>query len=195
MPECPGVEFRHVDMKSYNQDRGPGGYRQLQFYRVVGPEILPDVSAANKTISRLIDPNTAAAMHAYASDRNGLFIITRALGRADAVKTVATLTHTVIFHGGSVQQLGLYDPVTRRRRWFVQESWTVGSNEGRGTFESRLWCWADGEGDAALLVAATMQDGVIRLFEEGKKPTKARQDDERQTGSDEGVDFENKAKL
>lgn len=63
----PGLKSTKVDMTSFNQDKSVLDRRQLQWYRVIGD--MPDVHA---------DPNLHAAAHLYASDRNGLFVVSDA---------------------------------------------------------------------------------------------------------------------
>lgn len=63
----PGLKSTKVDMTSFNQDKPVLDRRQLQWYRVIGD--MPDVHS---------DPNLHAAAHLYASDRNGLFVVSNA---------------------------------------------------------------------------------------------------------------------
>ena len=68
MDKFPGLDMRKVDMDKYNRHRKTLDRRQLQFYRVIGA--MPSIED---------DPNLHAAAHLYASDRNGLFPVSRNL--------------------------------------------------------------------------------------------------------------------
>ncbi|KIW30855.1 acyl-CoA thioesterase II [Cladophialophora immunda] len=154
----PGVDIRKVDMSGHNEtSRHPtrhpaAGRRQLCFYRLIvdaeSRELL------NKTTSEIL--NLHAAAHLYASDRNSLFLIPRAHGLADRIAVLASLSHTVIFHGDPARLKMLDEqgnPI-----WFVQEAWTSNSGAGRGCHESRLWNYKSGR-----VVASTIQDGMVRI--------------------------------
>ena len=69
---------------------------------------------------------------------------------------MASLSHTVIFHGDS-KELDMIDPSTGKARWFCQEAWAGGSRHGRGLHQSRIWR------DDGLQIASTIQDGMVRL--------------------------------
>lgn len=153
-PAFPGVEMRKVDMKKYNGQVEPGGgkdgegvsrWRQLLFYRLIQDEESDDV-----------DLNLHAAAHLYASDRNSLFLIQRALGYERVVITLASLAHTVIFHG-PVEDLCMVG-VDGKSKWFVQESWTSHGSENRGCHNSLLWDYEKGK-----VIATTLQDGMLRF--------------------------------
>jgi hypothetical protein len=60
----PGLKTRKVDMMKWNEGRKPLERRQLMFYKVIGE--MPSV---------VEDANLHAIAHLYASDRNGLFIV------------------------------------------------------------------------------------------------------------------------
>ena len=154
----PGVEIRKVDMSKYNggaerpegdTDRA-GDWRQLCFYRVILDSEEPEPWDAHDAAS--LD----AAAHIYASDRNSLFLIQRALGLGRVRASAGSLAHTVILNGAA-GGLG-----TREKggeaKWFVQEAWTSNSGEGRGTHESRLWDWEEGR-----VLGTTCQDGMMRI--------------------------------
>ena len=51
----------------------------------------------------------------------------------------------------------MIDNATGKPRWFCQESWTGGSQHGRGLHQTRMWR-EDGQH-----VATSMQDGMVRL--------------------------------
>src|SRR5262249_51657318 len=95
----PGVEMRKVDMNAYNGavsaggsvrvrgvgDGGVQGWRQLTFYRI----ILPDHNEEDQ-----VDEEEEIALdisaHLYASDRNSLFLIQRALGYEERLCPLAS---------------------------------------------------------------------------------------------------------
>lgn len=139
----PGLVTKKVDMKAYNTDRTPIERRQLTVYCAIGA--LPPVSSA---------PNLHAAAHLYASDRNSLFIIPKFWDIGDNYTAMASLNHTVVFHGGAdlVDMQG-----EEGTRWFVQEARTDRVADGRGMHHSRMM---DMEGRH---IATTMQDGLLRL--------------------------------
>jgi len=161
----PGVEIRKVDMKAYNGEvvEGGGGkagdWRQLCFYRVLQDEIdtpqSPD--ATIKPDPETDTLNLAACAHIYASDRNSLFLIQRALGYEMRQASAGSLSHTVILHG-SPRYLTLTNASDGKAKWFVQEAWTSNSGENRGCHESRLWDF-----EAGRILATTVQDGMMRV--------------------------------
>lgn len=51
----------------------------------------------------------------------------------------------------------MIDQATGKPRWFCQEAWTGGAQNGRGLHESRMWR------EDGLHVASTIQDGMVRL--------------------------------
>ena len=161
----PGIDLRKVDMRAYNGEAGEGGdgraskWRQLGFYRIVG-EDEEDETARQMGVQQMDEDeelHLAVSAHLYASDRNSLFLIQRAHGYAEREGvTMASLGHTVVFHGG-VERLRSVDD-ERRRKWFIQEAWTSNSGENRGCHESRLWDWEAGD-----VIATTIQDGMMRI--------------------------------
>lgn len=174
----PGLHLRKVDMKAYNDPRHPIDRRQLIFYTLRGR--LPP----NKDLKRpgTREANLHAIGHLFASDRNSLHIIPNHLGLGMSNSRTASLSHTVTFHVG-VDKLFMPDePVGRnvgspptegpegedwngeadesRRKWFVQESWTTRSGEGRAFHTSRLW-----DVESGVHLATTVQDGMVRYRE------------------------------
>ncbi|KIY03728.1 uncharacterized protein Z520_00419 [Fonsecaea multimorphosa CBS 102226] len=163
----PGVECRKVDMARYNGAAEPGGgpngegasrWRQLLFYRLIQDDDDDDEqpSEAGEREEAANDLNLHAAAHLYASDRNSLFLIQRALGYEAVRTTMASLSHTVVFHGPAdhlrmVDQLGA-------SRWFVQESWTSNGGDNRGCHHSLLW-----NPQAGRVIGTTIQDGMLRF--------------------------------
>lgn len=140
----PGLVTKKVDMKPYNSPRLPLDRRQLTIYHAIGD--LPPASSS---------PNLHACAHLYASDRNSLFIIPKFWDIGDNYTAMASLNHTVVFHGGA----DLVDAQTEdgTSKWFVQEARTDRVADGRGMHHSRI---LDLEGRH---IATTMQDGMIRL--------------------------------
>ena len=69
---------------------------------------------------------------------------------------MASLAHTVIFHTDHAE-LDMIDRSTGQPNWFCQEAWAGGARHGRGLHQSRMWR-VDG-----LLIASTVQDGMLRL--------------------------------
>ena len=146
----PGVDVRKVDMTDYNRSKralngnNPEQYRQLHFYRLI-PEKGDDSQ----------DLNLHLCAHLYASDRNSLEMIPRALGRVSKHSSMASLAHTVVFHGRA-QDLNMLEK--GEPKWFVQEAWASRSGEGRACHESRLLDWESG-----TVVGTTLQDGMLRI--------------------------------
>ncbi|KAL6244033.1 hypothetical protein RBB50_008902 [Rhinocladiella similis] len=153
----PGVEMRKVNMHKYNgvvergggkDGQGASRWRALYFYRLIQDE--------EDTKSGEIDLNLHAAAHLYASDRNSLFLVQRALGYEYVPTTMASLSHTVVFHG-LAEHLCMLDE-QGPSKWFVQEAWTSHSGDNRGCHNSRLWDYASGR-----VIATTIQDGMLRF--------------------------------
>ncbi len=154
----PGVDIRKIDMRAYNAGLGSsdqaGVWRQLSFYRLIKADE-EDHDGDDKTSTL----NLHACAHLYASDRNSLFLITRALGFEDQVVAMSSLSHTVIFHGDPAG-LRMCDE-QGQSIWFLQEAWTENGGLNRGCHESRLWrCDRDGRDE---IIATTKQDGMIRV--------------------------------
>jgi acyl-CoA thioesterase len=155
----PGVETRKVDMAKHNGKVEPGGgsdgegtarYRQLLFYRLIQDNDLSEKGEAE------IDLNLHAAAHLYASDKNSLFLVQRALGYETVRTTMASLSHTVVFHGPAAH-LSMVDE-DGKSKWFVQEAWTSNGGDNRGCHNSLLWNF-----DTGRLVGTTIQDGMLRF--------------------------------
>lgn len=167
--EFPGVDVRKVDMKDYNQTeevkRCPEKFRQLQLYSFKGlPETQPTVNLDDskaKEQSGEYD-NLYACAHMYASDKNSLLLIPRALGHP-MFTALASLTLTVVFHEhGEALRMMDWDASRESiedlpKKWFLQEAWTPSSGDNRAIHESYLW---SREG---RLLATTMQDSLLRL--------------------------------
>lgn len=171
--EFAGVDIRRVDMRKHNAKEeirnNPHNYRQLHYYRIKGS---PDLTIHNPEQLEKNDrdgeyDNLYACAHLYASDKNSLMVIPRALGQGDSWSAMASLSCTVIFHehgdalrmiDWNVTENGEKRP---REKWFCQEAWSSASGGSRGIHESRLWS-PDG-----TLLATTMQDSMLRY----KEPT------------------------
>ncbi|EKV06772.1 Peroxisomal acyl-coenzyme a thioester hydrolase, putative [Penicillium digitatum PHI26] len=171
--EFPGLDVRKTDMKDYNRagdvKQHPERYRQLTQYRLKGsPDENPAASLAQireREETGQYD-NLYACAHMYSSDKNSLFLITRALG-IDHWTEMASLTLTFILHqhGEALrmvdwEMIGDGDVAGVSEfpmKWFVQEGWTPRAAENRGTHESHLWS-PDG-----TLLATSLQDSMLRL--------------------------------
>jgi len=57
----------------------------------------------------------------------------------------------------------MVDRSTGKARWFCQEAWADGARQGRGTHHSRMWS------DDELHLGTTIQDGMVRLRQEGQE--------------------------
>jgi acyl-CoA thioesterase len=139
----PGLSIRKVDMEPYNAHRSPSNRRQLQYYRAIGP--MPPFSD---------DPNLHACAHLYASDRNGLFIISTLLNMSDQFRQMTSLSHSVILHFTG-NELSMLDD-EGAARWFCQEARVCRTADGRGTVDSRLWS------DRYNHIGTTYQDALAR---------------------------------
>ena len=154
----PGLDCRKVDMAAYNGVVSEGGdgkvadWRQLQFYRIIQ-------EADEKFESEDEEINLHISAHLYASDRNSLFMIQRAYGYQARAVVMASLSHTVIFHGNAERCRMLSKQ--GKPKWFVQESRTPNTGENRGLHMTRLWDWEKGE-----IVGTTVQDGMTRFGRE-----------------------------
>ncbi|OAP63108.1 acyl-CoA thioesterase II [Fonsecaea erecta] len=166
----PGVETRKVDMARYNGKAEPGGggrtdgggasrWRQLLFYRLIQDDD-DDPAEACEREEAARDLNLHAAAHLYASDRNSLFLIQRALGYEAVRTTMASLSHTVVFHGVAdhLRMVDVDNGATATSKWFVQESWTTNGGDNRGCHHSLLW-----DPGAGRVVGTTIQDGMLRF--------------------------------
>lgn len=76
---------------------------------------------------------------------------------------MGSLTHFVTFHASIPSEIST-TMSTGEPRWFVQEAWTSGARQGRGTHHSRMFRIDDG-----FHIATTMQDGMVRLAVQGKE--------------------------
>ena len=183
----PGVEIRKVDMRPYHREQtgtdaddgqSPEKYRQLCFYRLIVDDDNDNTKDTSPPPTDL-DLNLHLCAHLYASDRNSLFLVQRALGHTLSQTQGASLSHTVVFHGSAARLNMLDANKDNKPKWFVQEAWTEWSGDGRCGHESLLWDW-DGDGGAggggggggskgggkgATVVASTMQDGMMRVLE------------------------------
>lgn len=174
-PEFPGVDFRKTDMKDYNQrkeiQQRPDQYRQLAQYRLKGS---PDEDST-ATLAQIRERDRAgeydnlyACAHMYASDKNSLLLIPRALG-IKQWSEMASLTLTVIIHqhGEALRMIDWAAATTDKdsgvaMKWFIQEGWTPQSAENRAIHESHLWS-PDG-----TLIATSLQDSMFRLRKPGR---------------------------
>ena len=168
-PAFPGVEMRKPDLEPWHEQNGafagmspgPSAYRLLHVYRIIEDDGAdpPDLLGlpGNEHWDKV---NLHAAAHLYASDRNGLFLIARALGFGSGNFRITSLSHSVVFHAPPEEFLMANEDGSTR--WFVQEAWTSVGGGNRGMHESRLWRWNE-ESKQGALVAGTWQDGMVRL--------------------------------
>jgi acyl-CoA thioesterase II len=173
-PEFPGLDVRKVDMQAYNHaeeiKQHPERYRQLTQYRLKGS---PDEDP-NATLKQIQEREAAgkydnlyACAHMYASDKNSLLLIPRALGIKHWTE-MASLTLTVILHRHAEPMRMIdWEMVTEGdnelpKKWFVQEGWTPQAAENRAVHESHLWS-RDG-----ILLGTSLQDSLLRLRKLGK---------------------------
>ncbi|KAB8213807.1 thioesterase-like superfamily-domain-containing protein [Aspergillus novoparasiticus] len=169
--EFPGLDMRKTDMQGYNltEDikQNPEKYRQLHQYSLKGSPQGSTVPVSREELKAKEQSgeydNLYACAHMYASDRNSLLLIPRALGHKNWT-AMASLTLTVIFHqrGDALRMIdweavSSHDGTDLPKKWFVQEGWTPRSGENRAIHESWLWS-PDGK-----LVATSYQDSLLRL--------------------------------
>jgi acyl-CoA thioesterase len=177
-PEFPGVDVRKVDMTSYNETEDvrahPHKYRQLQWYCIKGAsdekydrsiQSSHSLAFSKSSLENGEYDNLFACAHLYASDKNSIFVIPRAVGDPNGWFTVASLSITFIFHqqGESLRMLES-DPADTagndlKKKWYLQELSTARSGENRGLFEERVWT-QDG-----TLLATVVQDSLVRYSE------------------------------
>jgi acyl-CoA thioesterase len=159
--------MRKVDMAKYNATKSTLDMIQLQYYRAIAPVTPVKDDAA-----------LHAAGHLYASDRNGLFPVSSIivflysiktdveqipnfLGEGDSYSAIATLNHTVVFHG----EANDYDMLGSNGlpKWYCIEAAIEHISHGRCMVTGTIWDLEKG-----TPVATYMQDGLIR-FKEGVK--------------------------
>lgn len=177
----PGVEMRKVDLDGSNfnpkavAQGGVGQYRFLHMYRMIEPDESPLESSSSSSNAGAEEEdednnewrrlNLSLAAHLYASDRNGLFLIARALGFGNGLFDITSLSHSVVFHAAP-EQLLMQAPQRSlgniQHTWFVQEAWSSVSGGNRAMHESRLFSWNEQSGEAEVL-ASTFQEGLCRL--------------------------------
>jgi acyl-CoA thioesterase II len=170
----PGLEQRKVDMRAYNGRAVQGGtdggaaarrWRLLVFYRllrekdVIESERIKDTSTQGDEDED--DLNLHACAHLFASDRNSLFLVQRAMGYETTMGQMGSLAHTVVFHGVPSRVKMIDD--NGNRKMYVQESWTSNSGADRCCHHSRLWDYDEGR-----VIATTMQDGMMRINSDAK---------------------------
>ncbi|KAH1268580.1 hypothetical protein KXX33_004104 [Aspergillus fumigatus] len=175
-PEFPGLDVRKVDMTSYNATeevkQSPEKYRQLTLYALKGSPHDSDVALSKQDLKARDQTgefdNLYACAHMYASDKNSLLLIPRALGHK-TWSAMASLTLTVVFHhhGEALRMIDWdvgqeEDGKRLPRKWFIQEGWTPTSGEYRAIHESYLWS-PDG-----VLLATSYQDSLLRLQNLGR---------------------------
>ncbi|GIJ83827.1 hypothetical protein Asppvi_002657 [Aspergillus pseudoviridinutans] len=176
-PEFPGLDVWKVDMTSYNATeevkQSPENYRQLTLYALKGSPQDQDVALSKEDLKDRENTgefdNLYACAHMYASDKNSLFLIPRALGHK-TWSAMASLTLTVVFHHhGEALRMIDWDAGQEEdgkglpRKWFIQEGWTPTSGENRAIHESYLWS------PQGVLLATSYQDSLLRLNKQGRE--------------------------
>jgi acyl-CoA thioesterase len=153
-----GVQMRLVVPETF-ADMPLEEKRTFHFYRPVGDLKLPPslTEGLDKDEIRSLEINLHATAHLYASDRNSLFHITNLHEASADIKRIASITHSLIFHGTPEEMLF---SESEPGKWFVQEVWSDWSGNGRGLHNSRLWRWPENGPD--VLVGSSLQDGLIR---------------------------------
>ncbi|KAL7935811.1 thioesterase-like superfamily domain-containing protein [Trichoderma chlorosporum] len=141
----PMLDMYKVDMKAYNADKEVPERRELILYR------------PHKPISE-DDANAHIVAHAYEADRNGLIMLTNALGWGFNLGTAASLSYSFYVH------VNADEAVMKGDGWWIQEVCWPRISAGRGMMESRIW---SPEGKH---VASGYQDGVA--VPSAKKPKK-----------------------
>jgi acyl-CoA thioesterase II len=139
----PGMITSVLNMDDFHKDQHPLLRRNLYVY-----------STLNEKTSSPIDPNLEACAHMYHSDRESVWGIVRNFELLDVLDFAASLSHTIVFHGGP-DRLGFQG--TEGRRWFYLETGADRLADGRGLHQGKIF---DASG---YHVASTMQDGAIRL--------------------------------
>ncbi|KAJ5620654.1 hypothetical protein N7510_004638 [Penicillium lagena] len=172
--EFPGLDVRKVDMEDYNSSPEvkdhPEKYRQLTQYRMKGSPDLDPCATISQIREREAEgeyDNLYACAHMYASDKNSLLLIPRALGIKHWTEMASLTLMVIVHHYGPALRMvdwdavdkdsGKADPLNLPMKWFVQENWTPRSAENRAVHESYLWS-PDG-----TLLATTIQDSMLRL--------------------------------
>ena len=170
--EFPGANVRKVDMMGNNDTedvrQNPEKYRQLQFYSMKGS---PEYPLSSRSVFELKAKdqsgeydNLYACAHMYASDKNSVLLIPRALGNTNFT-SIASLSFTFILHqhGEALRMIDWNESSTQgslesaQNKWFVQEAWTPRSGENRAVYESWLWS------PEGKLLATTLQDSLLRF--------------------------------
>lgn len=178
--EFPGLDVRKTDMQDYNYadaiKQHPERYRQLAQYRLKGsPDRDPSATLEHIREREKAGEydNLYACAHMYASDRNSLLLIPRALGIKNWTE-MGSLTLTVILHRhADVMRMIDWGLVKGNveggnelpKKWFVQEGWTPQAAENRAVHESHLWS------PGGILLGTSLQDSLLRL-RKVEKPTK-----------------------
>lgn len=144
----PMLDLHKVDMKAYNADKQVPERRQLILYR------------PHKPISQ-DDPNAHILAHAFGADRNGLIMLTNALGWGHNLGSAASLSYSFYVH------VNAEEAVMKGDGWWIQEICWPRVGAARGMMESRIW---SPEGKH---VATGYQDGVAmpRMKKAKKKTT------------------------
>ncbi|PTB81738.1 Thioesterase/thiol ester dehydrase-isomerase [Trichoderma longibrachiatum ATCC 18648] len=131
----PILDMYKVDMKAYNASKAVPERRELILYRLHKP--IPED-----------DANAHIVAHAFEADRNGLIMLTNALGWGFNLGSAASLSYSFYVH------VNADEAVMKGDGWWIQEVCYPRVSAGRGMMESRIW---SPEGKH---VASGYQDGV-----------------------------------
>ncbi|KAL7946994.1 thioesterase-like superfamily domain-containing protein [Trichoderma barbatum] len=131
----PMLDMYKVDMRAYNADKEVPERRELLLYRPFKP--IPED-----------DANAHIVAHAYEADRNGLIMLTNALGWGFNLGSAASLSYAFYVH------VNADEAVMKGDGWWIQEVCWPRVSAGRGLMESRIW---SPEGKH---VASAYQDGI-----------------------------------
>ncbi|EHK20620.1 uncharacterized protein TRIVIDRAFT_48947 [Trichoderma virens Gv29-8] len=131
----PMLDMYKVDMRAYNADKEVPERRELLLYRPYKP--IPED-----------DANAHIVVHAFEADRNGLIMLTNALGWGYNLGSAASLSYSLYVH------VNADEAVMKGDGWWIQEVYWPRVSAGRGMMESRIW---SPEGKH---VASGYQDGI-----------------------------------
>lgn len=169
----PGLTMKKLDLSKRNDVASEGAledggkiardWRCLLAYKYIdGGEETIDTTTKGKQPGKKKksaaddELNLFACAHIYASDRNSLFTVQRAIGLEKYTGHIGSLSHTVNFPG-DIETLRMIGENGQSKE-FVQESWAGASGDDRVCHESRIWDRATG-----TIIATTVQDGMMRM--------------------------------
>jgi acyl-CoA thioesterase len=154
----PGMITSILPFEKMHHTKKPLARKNLYIYAGLSIKDFKDPSIKVVETEAEEDDDLAlmAAAHLYHSDRESVWSVLRQYELLDILNGAASLSHTVTFHGDP-HDLRLWEPKTRRKRWFYMESASERVSDGRVLHQAKLY---DEDGKH---VATTLQDGAIRL--------------------------------